>query len=406
MNPLLSLGLRNVRRQTGRTLLTSGAAAFGLFLATLVGGAVLAIGQALIEDAVEGRVGSIQIHRPGWRKPGQRSPLALHFEGPEALVARIAAVPGVQAVAPRIDFVGLASNGRSQTLFMGEGVEQEAEQRVLPRAERAVHGHSLDSAHVEAGQVGSTLARAMGVADGGSITLQSQTLVGRENALDLEVVGTIADPSVLEGQRRVRTTLAHAQRLLGMEGKVTAFVISVADRDQVDTVASALRATLGDGFEVEAWHQLRPQLRDIQKIQLAVMGLAVFIFLALVVFGVANTTAMSVFERTREIGTMLALGVRRSRIGALILIEAGLQAGGGALLGHGLGVLLLFAIRAAGGISISPPGGDLPLTLSPSVPTSTGLLVVGMTTLAALLAALGPALRASRLRPVEALAGR
>jgi len=145
-------------------------------------------------------------------------------------------------------------------------------------------------------------------------------------------------------------------------------------------------------------------VRQAMQRQNFVISLIAYAFMLLMFLGVANTMLMSVIERTREIGTMMAVGVRRSKILALFLMEALAIGAAGALAGAaaGLAVVTMLGRR---GLTFGFPGSQVPFTLTPFMTTAYLAKVVVMATAGAGLFALYPAFRASRLRPVQALAG-
>jgi len=178
--------------------------------------------------------------------------------------------------------------------------------------------------------------------------------------------------------------------------------VAVDDLERVDEVAAALRAELGPTFEVHTWRELQPFLRDIISRQNFMLGAIALILLVIVLTSIVNTMMMSVFERVREIGTLLAVGVKRAQVMTIFLIEAGaigLAGGvGGALLGR-----LIVAVVAKLGIHFELSGLGAVSILRPVV--SWGF--VGGAVVIAFVAALGastwPAWRASRMNPVDAL---
>src|SRR5207253_5112140 len=115
-------------------------------------------------------------------------------------------------------------------------------------------------------------------------------------------------------------------------------------------------AVLGPDYEVETWRQLQPNLADVIAFQRVIIAIVSIVFLVIVVFGVVNTMVMSVLERTREIGTMMALGVTRLRIGLLFLLEAAILATFGALAGAAVARGLVAGLTARGGFAMAAPG--------------------------------------------------
>jgi putative ABC transport system permease protein len=140
-------------------------------------------------------------------------------------------------------------------------------------------------------------------------------------------------------------------------------------------------------------------------IQNGISGVVSVVFVLLMLLGVANTMLMSVLERTREVGTMMAVGVTRRSVTALFLLEA-LVLGVFGALGGSLLTLSLTSALAHKGLTITPPNASMPIHIFPFVTSGFTVGIVLVAVVGAVLFALYPAMRASRLRPVEALAGR
>jgi putative ABC transport system permease protein len=138
-------------------------------------------------------------------------------------------------------------------------------------------------------------------------------------------------------------------------------------------------------------------------LQRAVLGGVSLVFLIIALFGVANTLLMSVLERTREIGTLLAVGMTRAMVARLFMMEAFLQAALGAVVGLGLAELLINLARSGGGVTVSMGAGQGYFRMMPTLLPAVPFIVVGAACIGSVLAAVSPALRAARMRPVEAL---
>ena len=397
---LLLLALRNLTRNKRRTLITALAVLLGTAAIITLEGFSNGFKTNLIESAVESKVGAVQVFRKGYI--GSDDPLKKSLGHDPALMGRIGAVAGVTAVAPRIDFDGMISNGSESTMFMATAIEPELEYKVCPKRKARVSAGSEPLAITGSGDslIGKTLAEALGAQKGATLVMQAAGPHASTNALDIEVHGFLPTHNVAESKRMATVRLGFAQDLLRMKGQVTSYVLNVSELDQADAVAKRVGAALGGEYEVTTWADLDP----MTKTRVSSLGYVLF-FIGLVLFllvatGIVNTMLMSVYERVREIGTMLALGVRRRQVTALFLWEAGALG----LLGSGLGTALGYGlVRWLGrGLTIRPPGGD-PLTLYPYVELSFLLGVIGFAICGTLLSALYPAWRAAHLRPVEAL---
>lgn len=400
---LLRLAMRNVFRARARSAITIAALFFGVLMSLLLSGFVMGAAESLVAETIEARVGAIQVHRTGYFEKRDRQPLALHLTRDPALEAQLRATPHVKAMTPRISFSGLLTNGSRGAIAVITAIDPETVDATLPKVNLYLAGAPLEAGDRNGAHVGLELNRALDLKPGVPLMLQAQGLGGRDNALDLEPRGVLSGQNPLEGKRAVTVPLAFAQSLLGMEGKVTEYVIAVDDLAYLDSTAAALRSTLGEGYEVATWEQLRPSLRDGRLLQRAILGGVSFIFLIVALFGVANTLLMTVLERTREIGTLLAVGMTRSMVARLFMLEALLQAVVGAFPGLAVALVLIRLGQVGGGIDVSMGPGQGFFRVMPTLLPAVPFIVVGSACLGSVLAAVSPALRAARMRPVEAL---
>jgi putative ABC transport system permease protein len=400
---LLRLAMRNVFRARARSAITIGSLFFGVMMSLLLSGFAMGVGESLVAEAIQSRVGAIQVHRTGYFEKRDLQPLAFNLERNPEFEAKLRATPNVLAITPRISFSGLLTNGSRGTIAVITAVDPETVRDALPKIDLYLEGTPLKPGDRNGAHVGLELNRALDLKPGVPLMLQAQGLGGRDNALDLEPRGVLSGQNPLEGKRAVTVPLAFAQSLLGMEGKVTEYVVGIKEVGQLDGTAAALRASLGQGYEVQTWEDLRPGLRDMRLVQRAILGVVSFIFLIIALFGVANTLLMSVLERTREIGTLLAVGMTRSMVARLFMLEALLQAALGATVGLGVAELLITIAQSRGGVTISWGVGQGYFHMMPTLLPAVPFIVVISACVGSVLAAVSPAMRAARMRPVEAL---
>ncbi len=401
----LRLAVRNVLRSRARSVLTIGAIGFGVWMTLVLGSFIAGLQNALIDDTVKGRVGAIQIHRKGYDDLLGDAPLDLDLPQDAPWLEKVRRTPGVVAVAPRIRFTGILTNGSQSANYVGVGVDPKLDRLALPLFAASVQGHIVgdDPEQTAAVVVGDEMAAALAAEPGTTLTLQTATASGQQNAMDAVVVGRRSAGTPFDNKRLVFVPLAWTQELLDMKGRVTEFVVAVDDREQVGAIAAQLQRELGPDLVVEPWQALASQVADVVRVQRLVLGAIGAVFLIIAIIGVANTMLMSVLERTREIGTMMALGVRRGTITVLFLLEGMTLAVFGGGLGVGLAILLAKIVGGLGGVSGSPPGTVAKYVIIPDLPLWLIAPTVALTLLGTLAAAGWPAWRASRLRPVEAL---
>jgi putative ABC transport system permease protein len=409
MNPLLSMAFRNVARNRRRTLITLAAVVIGVTAVGTIRGVLNGLQHSIVLGTIEGSLGAIQVHRTGYLDNVLSTPLSLDFEPNEALLAKIRSVKGVKDIAPRIQFAGtltLSATNENETpeaLFFGAlAVDPVLEPKVCPqRSKLFTDGTTFDDTHVV---LGDALAAAFGAKNGAEAILLAPDRDGSLNG-ELATVGG-AMRAIMPGEMKVAVVpLALAQRLLRMENKVTELAISVDDVSKAPEIAAQLHDVLGPQYEVHTWDALAPERKTIMGIQNGISAVISVVFVMLMLLGVANTMLMSVLERTREVGTMMAVGLTRGSVLQLFLTEAlvlgALGAGGGFLMMN----LITFAL-ASKGIHFKPPNATMEIEVIPFLTPAFTLVVMFIAMGGAVLFALYPALRASRLRPVQALAGR
>jgi len=397
----LMLASRNLTRNKRRTLVTALAVAIGALAIVVLQSLCTAFVVSLIEVKVESKLGAVQVFRKGYFEADE--PIRLSFPADPQLIARIKQVFGVTAVAPRIEFDGLISNGSEGTMFQAIAIDPELEFQVCPKRRDWVSPGSLP---LQAGRqgdmlIGKTLAESLGADQGATLVMQAAGPHASTNALDIEVGGFLPTLDFAESRRVATVRIKFAQELLRMPGLVTSYVVGIRELSQASAIAARLRAELGDGYVVTTWSDLDPTTRTrVISVEYAFFLVALVLSM-LVATGIINTMLMSVHERVREIGTMLSLGVRRWQITVLFLWEAGLMGFLSAVVGTGLGYAVVYWLGRSG-IRGHMAGGDT-LVLYPSVGPGFLGAVIGFVILGTILSGLYPAWKAAHLRPVEAL---
>ncbi len=403
MSALWIVALRNVLRNRRRTAITLAALFVGVGVLVTMRGLLNGLQAAMVTNVSQGQVGALQIHRAGYMKNVLSTPLELDMDLTQVLPLG-KQNPDVLAVAPRIMFAGMISSGDTTLFLAANAVDAKTELLVCPNRSKVLTAGSgfVDD---DNGMVLTTpLAGAVGIVRGVEAALLAPDRDGALSGENVRLLGTM--DLTLGGERKLGLVpLGLAQKLLKMQGRATELAVAIRDITRVESVASDLRKRLGPGFEVHTWAEVAPFILQAMNRQNFVIQFIASAFMLLMLLGVANTMLMSVLERTREIGTMMAVGVRRRWVLSLFVIEALAIGSLGGILGAGAGA---FVTRLLGrrGIEMTAPGMSVPFTLVPQVGWSYLGFVVVLAASGAALFAIYPAVRASRLRPVEALADR
>ena len=414
MFSLLQIAVRNVLRNRRRTLITLAALLIGVSVMVSIRGLLNGLQRSLVENVVKGQTGALQVHKKGFLKNVLSSPLSLDMPADE-VAKKIRAVPHVTGVAPRIQFAGMVNVG-DQTLFLGmQAVDPAVEFDVVPLRKLTFSdqgqfaGGKVPDAMVITEQLQKALAAATATetkTPGATPPPAAVLAPDRDGALSGENVTLTGVMKLnMPGEKKVGILqLSTAQRLLKMEGRVTEFAVAVDDIDNIPAVTRDVRAALGDTYEVHSWDEIATFIKEAMFRQNMILSLVASVFMILMLLGVANTMLMSVLDRTREIGTMMSVGVRRAKILWLFLMEAATIGVLGGLIGGSVGVSVVLWLHHRG-IEVTFPGSNVPFVIHPFVSATYLAQVVSLAGAGALLFAVYPAWRASRLRPVEALAG-
>lgn len=399
---MFKLAFRNIFRNRLRTGLTLAAIISGVAAIIVSGGFVEDVFVQLRESTIHSRLGHAQVVREGYHEYGSREPMRYLIEEPQPLVERIRAMPHVEDVMTRVNFSGLANNGRADLPIIGEGVEADKEAR-LGTAMSFIAGHTLKDADPFGVIVGEGVAAALQLKPGSPLNLTVTTPDGALNTLEFTVTGVFRSFSKDYDDRAVRIPQAAAQELL-FTPAVHSVVVALDNTAHTDAVVRPLRAAIGkQGYDVRSWQELADFYNKTVALYKRQFGALQFIILVMLVLSVASTVNMVVYERTGEFGTLLALGLKRRQIFRLVLLENSLLGVVGGVLGVVLGLALAATITAIGLQMPPPPGSNAGYTASIRIVP----WVLGMAALtgaaAATLAAVFPGRRASRLAVVDAL---
>ena len=214
-------------------------------------------------------------------------------------------------------------------------------------------------------------------------------------------------PSI--GQRQVYVSQSASRTLLGMEGGAHQLLIQLADPTQSDVVAAQVKAALGEGVEVVTWGELLPVLKRMETLMDSVVFFMAGFVYFLVGLGVLNTMLMSVLERTREFGVLMALGTRPSRIIKVVLAESFWIATVSVVVGAALGSWLSWhfghqGMRVMqGSEAIQMEGATISTLVKTRFIFTDILKATSFVYVMALIVGLYPASRITRLQPAEAL---
>lgn len=395
---------RNLFRHRGRTLSALMAIIFGVIALLIASGFIDWIYWAMRESAIESRLGHIEVMRPGYLERGSADPFGYLLPEHSPVLQDLETMPGVQVVTPRLSFTGLISHGEATMSFLGEGVQPDTEARVSRQLE-IVSGEGLSLDKKKTVLLGEGLAGALGVVPGDTVVLLATTASGGINAIELRVQGIFQTTTKAYDDAALRVPIGVARELIHTTGSHV-WVVLLDKTERTGSVLDAMRArfpVVSSGMAFVPWYEQADFYNKTVRLFSRQVRVVWILIAVVIVLSISNTMIMSVMERTREIGTLMALGFRRTRVLRQFLAEGLVLGATGGLVGLAAGTALARLISAVG-IPMPPPPGMATGFLGEvtvSWPLAAEALVFAVVTSVA--ASVYPAWKASRLEIVDAL---
>lgn len=397
----LELTNRNLLRHRRRSLIAVLSVAFGIAAMIVATGFTEWMFVDFREAMIESQYGHIQISKPGFHEDGTSDPF--RYVLPLDSGAKAAeGVPHLRSLAPRLMLTGLVSRGDATVSFTGEGIDP-AKELIDNRSLRILEGDRLQAGNRNEVLLGQGLATLLGAHAGDDVVVLVNIPRGGINAVDARVAGIFASVSKAYDDSALLTSIGMARTLLKVEG-VHTWLMYLDDTRHTRQVAAGLRQRLDPiAFDVRTWDQLAEFYTRSVALLREQLGVVHIIVFSIILLGIGNTMMMSVVERTGEIGTAMALGVKRRALLRQFLLEGGTIGFVGGLVGLVLALLVAGAVAMLQ-IEMPPPPGltrgyVAHVLLTPPLIVASPFLAIAVTTLASLY----PAWKASRMVIVDAI---
>jgi ABC-type lipoprotein release transport system permease subunit len=402
----LQLAWRNMWRNWRRTAIALTAIVLGLMLLLLLNGVIQGSDQGIYGNAVRLYGGNVQVHAPGYRLKASRMPL-LPLADAAAVVAAAKAQPQVVAASQRINTGGLISTREGSFPIKITAIQPAVEGPHSLQAENISAGRYLLDEDTDAVLIGQGLATELGVTAGDRVTLVGRSKQETMRQRTMTVVG-VYNLGMAEAEKGMAfITLPEAQSLYNLRGEVTEVAIMLQEVGQEAAVMPALAAALPND-EVDSWTTLHPEIEEAlatKGVYTTIIGLIV---LGIASIGVLNLMLMAVFERTREMGVLAALGMKGRQVMWLFLLEGALIGLVGAVLGCAAGYGVVALLGQVGiDFGFASDMGEVTALMGTRLYPDVSMVNVVLSGLAviviAALASLYPAWQAARKEPATAL---
>lgn len=400
----LLLGWRNLWLYPTRTLITLTALTIGIAALTFLSALDDGWMQEIKENFALTFIGHIQVHKRGF---AQSERLALRMRDPQSVLDAIENDPAIAAATRRIRVSGLASSAQGNAGCIIIGVVPDRE-RKISRLDDFVSRGSWVGRKPKGVVVGKDLAEKLELGIGDKLVLMAADTHGNIASEAFRIVGVIHSGVFDIDNLFVLADIQEIGRWLGIAGEATDVVIRVLQHEQVDEVAARLRMLLPpQEYEVLRWSDIDPMADQWAEFADAYSWVILAVVMLVVLAEVLNTMLMSFHDRVRELGLMMALGVRAHQLFAMMIWETLILVSVGSMIGFAFGAGLSFYFGIQGmdlsGYAEAFSFMYISPIVHPTLQWQSVLHILTASLIGALLAGLVPAWRALRLQPVEAI---
>ena len=405
MNQLFKMAFRDLLRNKRRSLLSMLALGMGLGLLMLMAAVVAGEMRDAMQSAINLQTGHLQVRVKNYNPNKTSLKWEDLIDNPGPIAAQIAGLGPVQAASPRLLASGVVSQGDQTKGVSVVGIEPDSAAS-NPYRLGIISGNYFTADDSGGVLVGKTLADKFKLKAGDTVSLLVNTSNGKVDQQTFTVRGIYNTRTPSVDENTVLMPLAKAQAITQTQGHASIIFVLLKDIDQTPAVASALQA---GQYEVKTYLEMNALVSQFEQMANAYMYLLYLIVLGITATVIVNTLVMSVFERTREIGILAAVGMKSSSIMVMFLIESFLLAVGGVIMGLVLGGLLVFYSTTFGfyfgNLGASYSGFLIGETIYGyfRFGDAVGLSIIAF--IITLVAALYPAILAAGMEPVEALHG-
>ena len=400
---LISLAWKNVWRSPKRSSIIIAAITFGLWGGLLAGAIMMGWGESMVSSAIDRDLAHIQIHKPGFLKDRE---ITNFIPGAANMLTQIRSAPGVVGVSGRTVFDGMASSPTTTFGVQIYGVDEEQAQKVSNINQLIIQGRYLNKDDKNPIVIGQKLAGRLGLKLNSKVILSFQALDSTMVSAAFRIRGIFKSESSAFDESHVFVNRENLAGLIGRDNVIHEIAIRVNNSKLIPKVLAVLEEEYPD-LSVKTWDQISPETAVTAYGMEFWSYIFVGIILLALVFGITNTMLMAVMERTRELGILIAVGMKRSKVFRMILMETimlSLTGGAGGMILGWITILIL----AHTGINLSAFAASLEsfgaaAILYPFLPLTMYIILFVMIIVAATIGATMPAWKAIHLLPSRAI---
>ena len=400
---LFALAWRNIWRNKKRSLIIMAAIAVGLLCGLFASSVMFGMGDSVINSTINRDLGHIQIHSAKFEDDKLITDTI-----PDAgqIIKNLGSIKNIVGITPRIVIEGMGSSATTSNGLRIVGINPDEEKTVTSIHNQIIEGKYFQEKGRNQIIVGQKLAENLGIRLKSKIVLSFQDLDGSIIYGAFRIVGIFKTESSVFDKSNVFIRQKDILSLINSKPIYHEIVIRMNKAQNVDSVYSNLKTEYAN-LSVKSWKELAPELKLMDEM----MGFQLNIFLGIILFallfGITNTMLMSVMERIREFGVLMAIGMKRRRVFSMIIVETVSLSIVAAVIGMIIAALLINYFGNQG-INLSAfaegmSAWSISPILQPTLPINFYISITIMVLITAILSAIYPAIKAIKLIPAQAI---
>jgi putative ABC transport system permease protein len=400
---LISLAWKNIWRNKKRSSIIIAAITFGLWGGLFSSALMVGMTENMVETAISRDISHIQIHK---RDYNQDKDVRNYIPDGMEVLKKVRHAPRIEAAAGRTLIMGMAASPSSSFGIQISGLNPQDSRNVTDIHTQIIEGSYFDSQRRNPIVIGRKLAERLNLKLHSKVVLSFQDLEGNIAYMACRVVGIFKTNSSQFDEMNAYVLQSDLFRILETDPIIHEIALRTSQVKHIEQLKEFLQKLLPD-LQIETWIDLAPELAYLSQNTNLYMYIFVGIILFALLFGITNTMLMSVVDRIRELGVLIAIGMKKVRIFLMILLETILLSLTGGLFGTIIGVLTIVYFGRVGidltFVSTGLESWGMAAVLYPFLPAVMYIVLTIMILMAANIAALIPAWKATHLVPSEAI---
>lgn len=404
MKTLLKISWRNVWRNKARSIVIMLAVGFGLWGGIFATSIINGLLQQQFNSSIKNQVSHIQIHNPDFIKEKQTE---MNIEDANLIEDFIKSNSEVEAYSLRTISSGMLASASMTAGIEIYGVDPELERKTTDLKSLVIQGDYFDATTENQVLIGNSLFKKLKIDIGNRVVATFQNLNGEITTAAFRVCGVYRTANSANDERIIFVKQTELFNLLGQDNTINEIAILLKNSEKVNEFRDELREKFAEN-SVRSWVEVSPELGFMNEFSGAAMLVLLIIIMFALAFGLLNTMLMTIFERTRELGVLMSVGMSKTRIFLMIMFETSFIVISGSVLGTILGFFSV-ALASRNGLDFTSMGAD---TLSefgmepiifPSLEPIFYLNLAILVLITSILASVYPAYKALKLKPAEAV---